>query len=109
MSTSHKRVTESYKFRNWYIPERMMPAIDRYITQGISPGTFLTAVICNNLHDALSRADDENLQNLPAFVAYFYNNAPAPCWGSPAKMKKWITDRKLSTPHGATSPRGVDE
>ena len=83
-----------YKFQDYYIPDRMMPGIERYVTYGIKPGDFLTAVIRNNLHDALSRADDENLQNLPAFVAYFYNEAPASCWGSPEKMNEWM-ERKL--------------
>ena len=51
----------------------------------------LRAVICNNLKDACGLADDDNLQNLPAFVAYFYNIAPSACWGSPEKYQAWIT------------------
>lgn len=84
----------TYTFREFYIPARMMPGIRRYIENGILPGKFLQAVISNNLHDALSQADDENLRNLQAFVGYFYNEAPSPCWGSPEKMHKWIEDRK---------------
>ncbi len=79
-----------YRFRDWYIPERMMPGIERYIEQHIRPGHFLSAVISNDLKDACGRADDENMTNLPAFVAYFYNEAPHPCWGSPEKMEAWI-------------------
>jgi hypothetical protein len=79
-----------YAYREFYIPERMMGGIERYINQGIKPGSFLTAVICNDLKGAVMRADDENLPNLVAFVAYFYNEAPAPCWGSPEAMKAWM-------------------
>lgn len=71
------------------IPERMMPGIQRYINDGIIPGDFLQAVICNNLREAVGRADDENLQNLPAFVMYFHNEAPGACWGSKDKMEAW--------------------
>ena len=79
-----------YTFREWYVPERMMGAIWRYIHQGTPPGDFLTAVIENNLCEALGRADDENLKNLPAFLAYFYNEAPGECWGSPEKRRVWV-------------------
>lgn len=80
----------AYTFRKWYVPERMMGAIRRYIEQGIPPGDFLTAVIDNNLCEAMGRADDENLENLLAFLAYFYNEAPGQCWGSPEKRLAWI-------------------
>jgi len=59
---------DTYRFRDWYIPQRMMDAIDRYINQGIQPGHFLTGVICNDLKEAISRADDENMTNQPAYV-----------------------------------------
>ena len=79
-----------YTYRQFYIPERMMGGILRYIEHRIEPGDFLAAVIRNDLKDACGRADDENLQNLPAFVAYFYNEAPSPCWGSPENMAEWL-------------------
>lgn len=71
------------------IPERMMPGIRLYINKGIVPGSFLKAVICNDLREAVGCADDENLENLPAFVMYFYNEAPGSCWGSKEKMYAW--------------------
>ena len=78
-----------YKFQEFYIPDRMMGGIDRYVKQGILPGDFLQAVICNDLSNAFGRADDENMRNLPAYVAYFYNETPRGCWGSKNKMKNW--------------------
>jgi len=78
-----------YHFRRFYIPERMMPGLKMWIEHGKSPGGFLRAVLENDLIEALRRADDENLANLPAFVAYLYNEAPALCWGSAEKVKAW--------------------
>lgn len=75
---------------DYQIPQRMMPGIRRYIEQGIEPGGFLTAVICNDLKEAVGRADDENLRNLPAFVSYFYNDVPSTCWGSPERFSAWL-------------------
>jgi hypothetical protein len=74
----------------YYIPDRMARALDGYINHGWPLGSFLTAVISNNLSEAVGRADYENLANLPAYVAYLYNEAPSPCWGSPEKMDEWL-------------------
>lgn len=79
----------SYKFREWYIPDRMMGGLERWIVHGTPPGDFLTAVLNNDLREAIGRADDENMRNLPAFVAYLYNEAPGQCWGSPEKVELW--------------------
>ena len=84
----------TYFFGEFYIPDRMMPGIRRYIESGIHPGDFLTAVICNDLHEALGRADEENLKNLPAYGAYFYNEAPSNCYGSRILMKEWIESKR---------------
>lgn len=80
-----------YRYRNWSIPERMMPALERYINDHLPPGDFLNAVLENNLREACAYADDENLENLPAFVAYLYNEAPGRCWGSPEAVTAWLT------------------
>lgn len=85
-----------YSFQEFYIPDRMMPGIRRYIEEKIPPGDFLTAVIQNDLSEACGRADDENMRNLPAYAAYFYNNAPMSCWGSKEKMKAWLESKKVN-------------
>lgn len=79
----------SYTFRDWYIPERMMGGIRRWIENGIPPGHFLGAVLANDLAEACGRADDESLANLPAYVAYLYNEAPSACHGSPIAVRAW--------------------
>ena len=79
-----------YTFRQWQIPEYMMYGILHYVQDGVPPGDFLKAIICNDLKEAVGRADDNNINNLPAYVAYFYNKAPSGCWGSKKKMDSWI-------------------
>jgi len=79
-----------FDFRGSQIPERMCGGIERYIEHGIKPGGFLSAVICNDLQAAVARADDENINLLPVYCAYFYNHAPSPCWGSVNKMMAWM-------------------
>lgn len=84
---------EEYTFRGFYIPPRMMDGIQRYIENHIAPGQFLSAVIKNNLKDAVSYADDENLENLPAYVGFFYNQAPGGCCGSEERFNNWVENK----------------
>jgi hypothetical protein len=72
------------------IPIRIQVALNRYLTSHIRPGHFLTAVLENNLVDAMSRADEECLTTLRDLVIFIYNEVPSKCWGSPEKVKKWI-------------------
>ena len=78
-----------YKFRNFEIPEYMGAALERYVRSGVLPGHFLRAVIANDFVAAISRADDTNVQSLPAYVGWFHNEAPSGCWGSTEKLLAW--------------------
>ena len=76
----------------YYIPDRMMGGIERYVNDRVPPGHFLESVICNNLKLACMYADEENLANLPAYVGYFYNEVPGSCWGSREIMREWLDE-----------------
>ena len=93
--------SREYTFRygclTYYIPEYMMSGIIRYVNYGVEPGSFLTAVISNNLSEAVGQADDNNMPNLPAYMSYFYNETPSPCWGSKEKMKAWMDSFHVKT------------
>jgi hypothetical protein len=79
---------------NWgRIPERMRGGIIRYIDHGIAPGHFLEAVICNDLKNAVARADDENVKLLQDYVVLLYNYTPSGCWGSRANYEGWIKEK----------------
>lgn len=60
-----------------------------WIERGCTPGGFLTAVLCNDLARAVSKADDRNVELIPNFVKLLYNHAPADCWGSEQKFHEW--------------------
>ncbi len=71
------------------IPEYMRGGLIRYYENGISPGSFLTAVINNDLKEACGRADDTNIHCLFNYITWFYNEAPAGSWGHPNATKEW--------------------
>jgi len=79
-----------YTFRDATIPDYMEHALDAYVNDHVLPGHFLTAVLENDLYQAISRADDMNVRALVAYIGYLYNECPHACWGSPEKVKAWV-------------------
>lgn len=71
------------------LPEHMRDGMRLYIERGVPPGSFLTAVLSNDLMGALGKADDTNLHALPAYGRFLYNEAPSPCFGSPEHVRDW--------------------
>ena len=90
-----KTMVAEIEFTGQYadIPAHMQEAIRRYVLQGLRPGDFLTAVITNNLREAVGRADAENLPLLKTYVQWFYNVAPGSCSGSPEIMREWMAEQ----------------
>lgn len=72
------------------IPERIHECIIRYIEYGIIPGSFLQAIICNNLRETYAQCDNENERHIKDYVKWFYIYAPSPCWGTKEKMDLWV-------------------
>jgi hypothetical protein len=71
-------------------PEQLRIALQLYVDEHRAPGNFLTAVICNDLKEAVARADEVNAKLLREYVRWFYNEAPAQCWGSKENFQNWI-------------------
>lgn len=80
--------------KNKSLSTSVVIGLNRYVNHHISPGGFLRAVLENNLHEAISSADNGNLRRLPEIVKYIWNELPADCWGSEEAVAKWIENRK---------------
>jgi hypothetical protein len=76
------------------VPVDVIVSINRYVERGIPTGGFLQAVIDNDLAKACGKADQNNMQILPAIVAYLYNECPSGCWGRSGAFMDWI-ERKF--------------
>ena len=73
------------------IPDHLRDGLVRYFADGILPGGFLQAVLCNNLHEAIGRGDPGSLFALPALVEFLRWRTPAEAWGSVARVRAWTT------------------
>jgi hypothetical protein len=72
------------------VPEHTVGSLMRYVNDGISPGGFLTAALCNDLIGTVTRADHWNTQALPAIVMFMLNSMPAASIGSTENMNWWM-------------------
>ena len=68
------------------IPQDIKDSLDRYVNEGIMPGSFLRAVLTNDLASAVFQADSKNLAALKDIMLYIYNEVPANAWGSTATV-----------------------
>lgn len=82
-----------------YYPIRddLYGALERYLNKGIMPGSFLTAVLCNNLSDAFGRLDIDNEANMKNIIGYVYNNLPSNAWGSAEKVSDYLKSLESAT------------
>jgi hypothetical protein len=74
------------------IPERIVVSLLWYANGHCPTGSFLRAVLENDLVEAVGRADEECCLALPAIVKFVYSELPGTCWHSPAKVKAWLNE-----------------
>lgn len=79
------------------VPPSTLAGLVRYATDQCPVGGFLTAVLSNDLTEAVFRADDINLPALKPIALFVYNCLPAPCHGSREAVKKWL-EARVATP-----------
>jgi len=78
------------------LPVHMVESLERYVQHHIAPGSFLEAVICNDLRNALTKADPINRKLLVYYVWWLENAAPAESYGSLKAYHQWLEKRKLA-------------
>ena len=75
------------------IPYSTRDTIVRYIDAGLPPGSFVTAVLSNDLVKSVGAADEDNLLALTDIAKFVYNELPVEAWGNQNKVNAWIKKR----------------
>lgn len=87
------RVEERMAFHG--LPEYMASGMYLYLLHRVRPGSFMEAVLCNDLREAVACADDENGARLKEWVRFMYCELPANSWGSPELVRQWLAERRV--------------
>lgn len=69
--------------------------LERYVRYRIPTGSFLHAVLTNDLMEAMAKADEENREDIYEICQYIYNNLPITCYGSPKAVSEWLQGRHM--------------
>ena len=72
------------------LPPVVLWNLRRYALNHVPVGSFLTAVLANDLREAVCRADETNLLSLRAIVLYVYNCLPDRCHGNLENVRAWL-------------------
>jgi hypothetical protein len=75
------------------VPPHTREALRMYVEQHIEPGSFLRAVLENNLCESFAKADMHNRYALFDICNYVYNWTPMNCWGSRKAVREWLNSR----------------
>ena len=81
------------RLRRAGVPEHLHSGLVNYFVHHISPGHFLTAVLENNLCEAMGRADETSRAGLFEIVNFLYNDVPFNSWGTPDRVDTWLEKR----------------
>lgn len=85
MNASHPLARANWALVNPALRDELV----HYIDFGIVPGPFLTAVISNNLRNAIAYADEYNRFALAGLVRFLVDHAPRSAWGTPEAVAHW--------------------
>jgi len=79
-------------------PERFRAGLNRYLVDRIAPGSFLRAVLENDLMGAVGHADEESAKELKALVSWLWQEMPSNLWGTKERVSAWLKPGKESKP-----------
>jgi hypothetical protein len=93
--TTESELRESLQRYN--LPDYMHDGLVNYIVHHVSAGSFMMALLSNDLKGAFSRADLVNSMRMRDWVMFLYNEAPLECWGSEDRVTQWLSERQVES------------
>lgn len=85
------------------VDEWIIESLQAYVDNGRPVGSFLQAVLENDLEWAFIRADLECTINMRDIVAYCYTKLPAGCRGSRQAVAEWFKKKHSQSAQEKTS------
>lgn len=88
---SESRIEDRIAFHG--LPHYMASGMFLYLVHRIEPGSFMTAILSNDLREAVACADENNSKVLKEWVQFMYCELPCNSWGSPELVRQWLAER----------------
>jgi hypothetical protein len=71
------------------LPSYMADGLELYLHHGITPGSFMTAMLKGDYQTALGCADDNNRAVFQRWMEFFHHNVVSSAHGSKEKVAAW--------------------
>ena len=86
---------QKINFEAWAekIPDYTLESLQRYYQYGLPPGSFLTALLQNDLFGAMATADEYNKEALQDICSFIYWEFPAETYGSEYKVLAYMSQK----------------
>lgn len=72
------------------VPPNIRGGLVRYVDNGLATGSFLTAVLTNNLLKTFTTADRTSLEAIDTIIMFVANTVPHVCRGTKNDFTCWI-------------------
>lgn len=74
----------------------MTGSVRLYMEYGVCTGSFLTALLSNDLMGSFDRADDDNRAAMFEWCLWLRDEAPSGSYGSPENFRRWCDERQMA-------------
>jgi hypothetical protein len=81
---------EPCRENNYGCPDEIVDTIKQYVEHRLEPGSFVRAVLENDLMSAIFKAHPLMLPHLKYVCMYVWWEIPSECWGSREKVNAWL-------------------
>lgn len=88
MTQDNFRLDYSY----YDVPDHTRESLENYFFRGWLPGSFVTAVLTNDLVRACTSCDHVNREYIVDIAKWVLHNAPHGSWGNSDNLQKWAHD-----------------
>lgn len=77
-------------FTGFRMTDESRQSLYNYLVHGLEPGSFMTAVLSNDLYSACARADYTNVNLMQQYALWIVNHAPYGSYGSAEMVRGWL-------------------
>lgn len=89
--SEHSKAHLKNSFIHWRVPEEYIWPLYNYLVYGFEPGSFFTAILCNDFYRAMTSSHPSNqIDALKNVVKWMINAMPVDSFGSKDKVSKWM-------------------
>ena len=91
------------------VQEHIKKEINRFVEEGVVPGSFVKSIITNDLFSACVSDSSFTRRGLYDTVIYLHENSPNKCRGSEGNFWNWIEGGGLGRPYEGSHTKSMDK